>query len=142
MYSTKSLTEPSIRTNKSERDFSFLIAFVFICLTAYKHFIQSWSLTQSSIGLLLAIGFLAVGFIKPSLLCFPLKLWMRLGDLMGKFVSPLVLGMIFFCIITPVAIVIRILGRDELRLKRIHASSLWVERDPKRQPSKSFNTQF
>jgi TRAP-type C4-dicarboxylate transport system permease small subunit len=142
MYSSKSSTEPIIRTNKSERDFSFLISFVFICLTAYKYFIQSWSLTQSSIGLSLAIGFLAVGFIKPSLLRFPLKLWMRLGDLMGKFVSPLVLGMIFFCMITPVAILIRIFGRDELRLKRIHASSFWVDRDPERQPSKSFNTQF
>lgn len=142
MNSSKSLAEPIILSNKSERDFGFLIAFVLICLSAYKYFIQSWSLLQSLIGLLLAIGFFLIGLLMSSSLRIPLKLWMRLGDLMGRFVSPLILGMIFFCLITPIALLMRLFGRDELRLKRIHVSSFWMERDPGRQPSKSFNTQF
>ncbi len=142
MFSSKPLARPNILVNRSELHFSFLIAFVLVCLSAYMYFTQSWSLRQSSFGLTLAIGILAIGFKKPSLLHFPLKLWMYLGELMGKVVSPIVLSLLFFGMITPVAILTRIFGRDELRLKIISVNSYWVVRDPDRQPSKSFNTQF
>lgn len=125
-----------------ERDFSFLMAFVFVCISAYMYFFQSRSLQQSSIGVLFAIGFLATGFLKPSSLRYPLKLWMRLGHLMGKFVSPIVLGIIFFCIITPVAFLTRLFGRDSLRLKKGNSQTFWIDRNLARQPSKSFLTQF
>jgi hypothetical protein len=130
------------QSNKLARDFGILIATVVSCLSAYKYYIQSWTLMYFSCGLLLSIGFLAIGFIKPSLLRFPLRLWMRLGDLMGKVVSPLILGIIFFLMITPIAILTRLLGRDFLSLKRVDTHSFWKQRDLERQPSKSFNTQF
>jgi hypothetical protein len=140
MHSTNHTDQ--ILLNKLARDFGILIAIILICVSAYKLYIQSWSPIYSSGGLLLAFVFLAIGFIKPSLLHFPTKLWMRVGDLLGRFISPLILGVIFFLMITPIAIVIRLLGRDELNLKRVDAHSFWKRRNPEMQPSKSFNTQY
>ncbi len=135
-------SEQISQSNKLARDFSILIAIALTCLFVYKYFIDSWPLMYFLSGLLLVVGFLVIGFIKPSLLRFPLRLWMQLGELLGRFMSPLILGFIFFLIITPIAIFVRLLGRDELSLKRVETNSFWKERDLEKQPSKSFNTQY
>jgi len=135
-------SEQISQSNKLARDFSILIAIALTCLFVYKYFIHSWPLMYFLSGLLLVVGFLAIGFIKPSLLRFPLRLWMQLGELLGRFMSPLILGVIFFLMITPIAIFVRLLGRDELSLKRVETNSFWKERDLEKQPSKSFNTQY
>jgi hypothetical protein len=70
------------------------------------------------------------------------KAWFWLGQLLGKVVSPIVLGIIFYGLLTPVAVAGRLLGRDELRLKRRPVSSYWVERQPPGPESDSFNHQF
>ena len=57
--------------------------------------------------------------------------WQRMGKLLGLIVSPIVLGLIFFGLITPIAMVLRLCGRDELRLRRSKTGSYWVPRsDP------------
>jgi hypothetical protein len=48
---------------------------------------------------------------------------------MGKFVSPIVLGIIFFLLITPVAIITRLFGRDELLIKKREVPSYWIEKE-------------
>jgi hypothetical protein len=58
------------------------------------------------------------------------RAWHQLGLLMGKIVSPLVLGFIFFLILTPLALVLRVFGRDPLRLKKSSARSFWIQREP------------
>ena len=68
--------------------------------------------------------------------------WFKLGLLMGMVVSPIVLGIIFFVILTPVAIVSRLFGRDELRLKRNAMQSYWVDRVPPGPDGDSFKNQF
>ena len=57
------------------------------------------------------------------------RLWLRFGLLLGRIVSPLVLGAIFFGLFTPLALLMRVFGRDELRLKLRPDRSLWQARD-------------
>jgi len=67
---------------------------------------------------------------------------MALGHLLGRIVSPIVLGLIFFVLITPVALFGRVAGRDPLRLKPRAISSYWVKREPAGPTPDSFKNQF
>ena len=125
----------------SNRNFGFLFAGVFALLSAYAGYhgasvttVYGWLIAGVIIGL--------VAIITPGLLTPLNKAWMKLGDLMGKVVSPLVLGVIFFLLITPVALVTRLFGRDELRLKQTSASSYWIDRAPPGPAGDSFKNQF
>tara|TARA_B100000686_G_scaffold316156_1_gene363707 strand:- start:375 stop:629 length:255 start_codon:yes stop_codon:yes gene_type:complete len=77
-------------------------------------------------------------------LLLPLNiLWFRLGIILGKIISPIVIGLIFFFIITPIALLGRLMGRDELKLKRNKVSeTYWVERKPVGPDPKTFKNQF
>ena len=68
--------------------------------------------------------------------------WYKIGIFIGKIVSPIVLGIIFFIFITPVAMVTRLLGRDELRLKKNNHSTYWIKREPKGPEPDSFKRQY
>jgi len=70
------------------------------------------------------------------------KGWQRLGKLLGLVVSPIVLSMIFFGLLTPLAVVLRMCGRDELHLRRRPMSSYWVERNLHSLPGDSFKQPF
>ena len=61
---------------------------------------------------------------------------------MGKVVSPLVLGVIFFLLISPVALIGRLFGRDELRLKKANSNSYWIDRVPPGPAGDTFKNQF
>ena len=66
---------------------------------------------------------------------------MRFGLLIGMIVSPIVLGIIFFFIFTPIALVTRVFGRDELRLRMTNEGSYWIKRTVTTR-SESFKNQF
>ena len=70
------------------------------------------------------------------------KLWMRIGLLLGMIVSPIVLGLLFFLLITPIALVMRVVGRDELKLKQSDQDSYWIDRTPSGPAPSSFKNQF
>lgn len=86
--------------------------------------------------------FLVAALVRPSLLAPLNKAWFELGLLLGKIVSPIVLGAIFFLLITPVAICSRFFGRDQLRLKKQKVNSYWVQREPIGPDAESFKNQF
>ena len=91
------------------------------------------------------VGGILVGLVaiaSPFLLTPFNKAWMRLGELMGKVVSPFVLGVIFFALITPIALITRFFSRDELRLKRTNGDSYWINRTPPGPSKDSFKKQF
>ena len=67
---------------------------------------------------------------------------MSLGFVIGIIVSPLVLGFLFFGIFTPLAIFMRVFGRDELRLKKTRNRSYWIYRKGDTSQAQSFGTQF
>lgn len=71
------------------------------------------------------------------------RAWMKLGELMGRVVSPLVLGLIFFCVFAPVGIVMRVCGRDAMcRRFDAQARSYWRNREPPGPPEGSFGNMY
>ena len=125
----------------SERRFGALFTLVFAAIGAWGHY-KGVNPAASSAWLIAAAVVAVVTLAAPRLLA-PFNLaWFKLGLLMGKVVSPIVLGIIFFVILTPVAVISRILGRDELRLKRKAVQSYWIERVPPGPDGDSFKNQF
>ena len=90
----------------------------------------------ASLALALAAAF-APGILAPFN-----RAWFRLGQLLGKIVSPVVLGIIYFGLLTPVALIARMSGRDELKLKRRSVASFWIDRNPPGPVGDSFKRQF
>lgn len=128
-------------TLPSERSFGLLFFVVFLIAAAYfwhKDFSDSWAHACIALSLV----FLLAGLFAPALLRPLNKLWFQLGLLMGRVVSPIVLGILFFILITPIAILMRVFGRDELKLKKREVSSYWVERQPHGPAPESFKDQF
>ena len=123
----------------SNKKFGFFFALVFAVATGYfytgAH--PTWAYFFAAIVLVL----LTVTVFKADLLLPLNKLWMRLGFLLGMIVSPIVLGLLFFGLFTPISFLMRLVGRDELRVKLKHKRSHWVIRDEPIKPQ-SFKQQF
>ena len=110
----------------SNRSFGivFFIVFLLIALypLTYGGQIRIWSL-------IIMIIFFILGTINSKLL-HPLNiLWFKFGIFLGKIISPLVMGVIFFFVVTPVAVLMKILKKDLLNLKFNNNDSYWVKKD-------------
>ena len=70
------------------------------------------------------------------------RLWFLIGMLLGRVISPVILGIIFFLLITPMSIILKIVGRDELNLKRERKETFWVLRESEEIDPQSFKKQF
>jgi hypothetical protein len=125
----------------SNRSFGFLFVCVFALISSYVAYHGS-ALSVIYGWLIAAVVMALATLIKPELLTPFHKAWLLLGELMGKIVSPIVLGIIFFFMITPVGSVTRLFGRDELRLKRRAVVSHWIVRDPPGPDGDTFINQF
>lgn len=124
-------------TNKR---FGLFFATVFILLSSY-FFIEDQILTAVGVFMLALITF-ALAILSPRLL-YPFNfLWMKLGYVLGSIISPIVLGILFFGLITSVAICMRLSGRDELNLKWKDTKSHWKLRGAKSPDALSFKNQF
>ena len=77
-----------------------------------------------------AVIFLLITICFPSRLLFLNRSWFAIGLMLGKVVNPIVLCLIFFLLITPVALISRLFGRDVLCLKRRKVTSYWVDKEP------------
>ncbi len=126
---------------KKNRDFGFLFGFIFLLFSGYLY-LKNASLFLITLILILGVGLFIIGILKPHFLAPASKAWYLLGELLGRVVSPIVLGIIFFLLITPVAIIGRLLGRDELALRRKSTNSYWIDRQPESITSDSFKNQF
>ena len=123
----------------SNRKFGFFFTFVFMAAAAYFYHLANVSLVYLFIAA--ASIFLFITLIKSDALLPLNKLWMGFGLLIGMIVSPIVLGFIFFGLFTPIAMIMRFSGRDELRLKFVQKTSHWISRgEPVK--SESFKHQF
>ena len=111
----------------SNRKFGFFFSVVFSAASVY-FYINTYAFAFYTFGVLAAI-FLLIAILKAEVLLPLNKIWMGLGHLIGLFVSPLVLGFIFFGIFTPIGITMRLLGRDELRLKFRDRPTYWIKRE-------------
>lgn len=123
----------------SNRKFGFFFAVIFGLAASYFYAYGSILLAYSMT--LTSAVFLCITIAKANIL-LPLNiLWMKFGVLLGMIVSPIVLGIIFFGIFAPIAILMRMSGRDELRLKLNNKPSHWISRGAPIK-SESFKQQF
>ena len=110
----------------SNKKFGYFFTLVFGLLAVY--FYTKELISWSYIMLLASAVFLFFSITKAEILLPLNKLWMRFGLILSMIVSPIVLGAIFFGLFTPIALVMRLSGRDELRLKFYKKSSHWILR--------------
>ena len=125
----------------SNRKFGGLFTVMFAIAAAYLYFFESAGMAAQVLAALAAL-FAVATIAAPSLLAPLNRLWFQLGLLLGKIVSPLVLGSIFFLLITPVSLISRLFGRDELSMKKRAGSSYWVKREPPGPAPDSYKNQF
>ena len=124
----------------SNKNFGQTFAVIFLLFSTF--FMINLNQFISLIFLGLSFLFVVSSFILPKFLYYPNLVWFYFGLLLGKVVSPIVLGIIFFIMITPVSIVSRLFGRDTLFLKKVDKDSYWIERVPPGPSRENFNRQF
>lgn len=124
----------------SERRFGVLFAAIFAVLAVVSLLkgVAVWPWVHG----VLAVLFAALAAWRPACLAPLNRAWFHLGLLMGRVVSPLTLGVLFFGLITPVGCIGRWLGRDELRLRKQGRSSHWVDREPVGPLADSYKNQY
>jgi uncharacterized membrane protein len=94
-------------------------------------------------AIIVAAAFLAAALLRPALLAPLNRIWTWFGLLLHRAVSPLVLGMLFFLVVTPVALLMRAFGKDPLRLRfDREAGTYWIERRPPGPAPDSMRNQF
>lgn len=124
----------------SNQSFGRLFAVIFAILAAWM-----WWRSSSWIWLWLALSAATLGvtLVAPDRLAPLNRLWMRFAALLHRVMSPLMLGIIYFAVITPFAVVMRLRGRDQLSRRFDAASkSYWIERTPPGPDPKTLPNQF
>lgn len=125
----------------SERSFGFVLATV-CAILGIRGIIEHRSPTAYGVCLAASVICGVLALTRPKALAPMNKAWFYLGKGLGKIVSPIVLGIIFLGILTPVSVLTRLFGRDELRLKRRATNSYWIDRTSPIVAAHSFKNQF
>ena len=120
----------------SNRSFGIVFFVVFLIIALYplinNENIRIWSLVISLI-------FIVLGLLNSKILTPLNKLWFKFGIFLGKIISPLIMGVIFFLVVTPIGFIMRLLGKDVLNLKYQDKKSYWIE---KTGPKSKMKNQF
>ncbi len=122
----------------SNKRFGFFFSFVFLMLSLY-YFIYFNYLFFLFFGLFFV--FILLSFFKPNSLYNINRIWMTFGFLLGKIISPIIMGFIFFLIFTPISLIMKIIGRDELNIKFNQTSTYW-KKSSNSIHSNNFNKQY
>ena len=97
----------------------FLIVSIFPLLDGGE--IRTW-------GIILAVIFLILGLLNSPVLTPLNKIWFKFGILLGVVISPIVMGIVFFIVVTPTALIMRLSGKNLLGLKKNNKISYWIEK--------------
>ncbi len=120
----------------SNRSFGIVFFVVFLIITLYpllnNENIRYWSL-------LVSLVFLILGLLNSNILTPLNKAWFKFGILLAKVISPIIMGIIFFFVVTPIGLLMRILKKDLLNLKYNNDKSYWIE---KKEPKSKMKNQF
>ena len=125
--------EIKISSNKSF-GLVFFVIFIIIALWPLLNDgnIRIWSIIVSII-------FLLLGLINSQILTPLNKIWFKFGIFLGKIISPIIMGIIFFLVVTPIGLIMRLIGKDVLNLKYSDCKSYWIEKtDPKSKMKNQF----
>ena len=120
----------------SNRSFGIVFFIFFLIISIIPLFkngdIRIWSIAFSMV-------FLILGLLNSKILTPLNKLWFKFGILLGTIVSPIVMGIVFFIVVTPISLIMKILGKDILNLKKNKNQSYWVN---KSEPNSKMKNQF
>ena len=109
----------------SNRNFGVVFFVVFLLIALWpllnENELRLWSL-------LLSLIFLLLGMINSKFLTPFNKLWFKFGIFLGNFISPIVMGFVFFLVVTPTGLIMRLFGKDILRLKK-NKITYWINKD-------------
>ncbi len=110
----------------SNRSFGIVFFIVFLIIAIYPllndNSIRLWSL-------IIGIIFLILGIINSKVLTPFNILWIKFGLLLGKVVSPIIMGFVFFGVVTPISIIMKLLRKDLLYLKRNKKETYWLKKE-------------
>ena len=120
----------------SNKSFGIVFFIVFLLISFYplinNESIRLWSLIVSLI-------FLVLGIVNSNILSPLNKLWFKFGIFLGKIISPIIMGIIFFLVVTPIGLIMKLIGKDVLNLKYSDYKSYWIE---KTGPKSKMKNQF
>ena len=122
-----------IKINKKNNITFGLLFFIFFFIIALYPLVSVGVIRIWSV--VLSLVFLIITIIRPNLFTFLNRSWIQFGIFLGKIISPIVMGLVFFFVVTPIGILVRILKKDVMGLKR-GASSYWINREDKLQSMK------
>ena len=112
--------------NKKNKQFGYLFFLLFLVLSL-------WPILNSEkinlILLLISLTFLILTIFNSKILNSLSDLWIKFGELLGRFIAPIVMSFVFFIILTPTSFIIRLFGKDLLKLKFNKESSYWIKRE-------------
>ena len=119
----------------SNKSFGIVFFVFFLAITLYplinSEEIRIWSL-------ILSIIFLVLGLIDSSILTPLNLLWFKFGILLGRIISPIIMAMVFFCVVTPTGLIMKIFRKDLLNLKKKNKKSYWIEKKSKSEMKNQF----
>ena len=109
----------------SNRSFGIVFCIFFLLVALYPlihdESIRFWSL-------FISIIFLILGLLKSKFLNPLNKIWFKFGIFIGKIISPIVMGLVFFFVVTPTGLIMRALGKDLLKLNYDNNKSYWINK--------------
>ena len=114
-----------MKTKSSEKSFGILFFVVFTIIglwpLIYNNPLRLWAI-------ILGIFFLIISLTKPSLFKNLNIYWIKLGEILGRFIAPIVMMIIFFLLITPLSFILKIFGKDVLNIKFNNFRTYWIKR--------------
>mgnify|MGYP001389127670 FL=1 len=120
----------------SNRSFGVVFFVVFLLIAFYpllnNNEIRLWSLIVS-------VLFLILGILNSKILSPLNKIWFKFGLLLGKIISPIIMGVIFFLVVTPIGFIMKLLGKDLINLKFNNEKSYWIQKSG---PKSKMKNQF
>ena len=127
------MNEIKIGSNKS---FGIVFFLVFLIISVYpllnNEDIRIWSL-------IISLVFLLLGILNSKLLTPLNKIWFKFGILLGKTISPLIMGLIFFFVVTPIGLIMKLFGKDLINLKYHSKDTYWIDKNG---PKSKMKNQF
>ena len=115
-----------MKKDKKNKQFGYLFFFVFSFISIFN-FLNSNKINY--ILILLSIIFLIITIVKPMLFDGISNIWIKFGELLGVFISPIVMALIFFLFLTPLSFIVRLIGKDLLNTKFSKQKSYWIKRE-------------
>lgn len=124
----------------SDRKFGLTIGAVLALVAILKAFqVSPWAFVWGG----LSAAFVVSALVQPAWLSLPNRLWLKLGLLLHRLVSPLIMAILFYGTILPIGLLMRAIGKDPLRLGlEKDVTSYWLPRSDERRPNESMHQQF